>query len=66
MRWPKFLLWSALGGIAWATAIGLLAYYRGKALADALSRYGLYAGAAAVAAAVLIVAGRPLIRRVTS
>ena len=66
MRWPKFLLWNALGGIVWATAIGLLAYYGGKALADAVSRYGLYAGAAAVAAAVLIVAGRRLIRRVTS
>jgi membrane protein DedA with SNARE-associated domain len=66
MGWPKFLLWNALGGIVWATAIGLLAYYGGKALADAVSRYGLYAGAAAVAAAVLIFAGRRLIRRVTS
>ena len=46
--------------------IGLLAYYGGKALADVVSRYGLYAGAAAVAAAVLIFAGRRLIRRVTS
>ncbi len=66
MPWPKFLFWNALGGIAWATAIGLLAYFGGKALADAVSRYGLYAGAAAVAAAVLILAGQRLIRRVTS
>ena len=66
MPWPNFLLWNAPGGIAWATAIGLLAVYGGKALADAVSRYGLYAGAAAVAAAVLIFAGRRLIRRMTS
>jgi membrane protein DedA with SNARE-associated domain len=63
MPWPKFLFWNALGVIAWATAIGLLAYFGGKALADAVSRYGLYAGAAAVAAAVLILAGQRLIRR---
>jgi membrane protein DedA with SNARE-associated domain len=63
MSWAKFLLWNALGGIAWATSVGLLAYYGGKALADAISRYGLYAGAAALAAAVLVVSGRRLIRR---
>jgi membrane protein DedA with SNARE-associated domain len=65
MSWPRFLLWNALGGIAWATAIGLLAYFGGNALADAVSRYGLYAGTA-VAAAALIVAGRRLVRRGTS
>jgi hypothetical protein len=36
----------------------LLAYFGGKALADAVSRYGLYAGAAITAGAVLI-AARP-------
>jgi membrane protein DedA with SNARE-associated domain len=65
MSWPKFLLWNALGGVAWATAVGLLAYYGGQALADAVSRYGLYAGAAAIAAAVLVFAGQRLIGRAT-
>src|SRR5262249_20439776 len=43
MSWRRFLVWNALGGILWATGVGLLAYYGGKALADAVSRYGLYA-----------------------
>src|SRR6202162_2619885 len=29
MHWRSFVLWNALGGISWATAIGLLAYYPG-------------------------------------
>ena len=29
MRWRTFLLWNALGGIAWATTIGLAAYLLG-------------------------------------
>jgi membrane protein DedA with SNARE-associated domain len=29
MPWPKFLAWNALGGIAWAISIGLLAYLAG-------------------------------------
>jgi len=31
MRWPVFLFWNALGGIAWATSVGLLAYFVGHA-----------------------------------
>ena len=31
MPWPVFLFWNALGGIAWATSVGLLAYYLGPA-----------------------------------
>ena len=30
MRWRTFLLWNALGGICWATAIGLIAYFLGS------------------------------------
>ena len=48
MPWPRFLVWNALGGIAWATTFGLVAYYGGKAVADAIARYGLYAAAGAV------------------
>ena len=64
MSWPRFLFWNALGGIVWAAAVGLLAYFGGKALADAVSRYGLFAGASLVAAVVLIAAGSRLIRRI--
>jgi membrane-associated protein len=31
MRWPRFLFWNALGGICWATSIGLGAYLAGHA-----------------------------------
>jgi membrane protein DedA with SNARE-associated domain len=45
MNWWRFLFWNAAGGIAWATAVGLLAYYSGRAAAGAIQRYGLYAAA---------------------
>ena len=64
MSWPRFLFWNALGGIVWAAAVGLLAYFGGKALADAVSRYGLFAGASLVAAVLLIAAGFRLVRRI--
>src|SRR5713101_3027802 len=53
MRWWRFLFWNAAGGIAWATTVGLTAYYAGGAAADAIQRYGLYA-AAAVAVAIAL------------
>jgi membrane protein DedA with SNARE-associated domain len=48
MPWWRFLFWNAAGGIAWATLFGLVAFYGGKAVADAIARYGLYAAAGAV------------------
>jgi membrane protein DedA with SNARE-associated domain len=53
MSWWKFLFWNAAGGICWATAVGLVAYYSGHAAADAIQRYGIYA-AAGIAVALLI------------
>jgi membrane protein DedA with SNARE-associated domain len=53
MRWWTFLFWNAAGGICWATAVGLVAYYSGHAAADAIQRYGIYAAAAIVLALVL-------------
>src|SRR5256884_7671570 len=50
MEWWRFLFWNAAGGIAWATAVGLAAYYAGGAAADAIQRYGLYAVAFVVVA----------------
>ena len=54
MPWWRFLFWNAAGGIAWATAVGLVAYYGGAAAADAIQRYGIYA---AVGIGVVVVIG---------
>ena len=59
MEWWRFLFWNAAGGIAWATAVGLLAYYGGKAVADAIQRYGVFAAAGI---AVLLVVGFLVLR----
>ena len=52
MPWCRFLFWNAAGGVVWATAFGVVAYYSGRAAADAINHYGLYAG---IGLAVLIV-----------
>jgi membrane protein DedA with SNARE-associated domain len=43
MRWWRFLVWNAAGGIVWATSVALVSYYLGDAAASAFGRYGLYA-----------------------
>jgi membrane protein DedA with SNARE-associated domain len=48
MNWWRFLGWNAAGGIVWAVGVGLIAFYVGKAAADAISHYGVYGGIAAV------------------
>src|SRR5437870_10944912 len=53
MQWWRFLFWNAAGGIAWATAVGLTAYYGGRAAASAIQRYGLYAAALVVVAVIV-------------
>lgn len=53
MAWPTFLFWNALGGVAWATSIGLAAYYLGPAV----ERFFSYAGITAVALAVIAALG---------
>ena len=57
MPWWRFLFWNAAGGIAWATLVGLLAYYAGQAAADAVKRYGLFAGAGIAALVVIVLLG---------
>jgi membrane protein DedA with SNARE-associated domain len=64
MSWPRFLVWNALGGIAWAGLVGALAYFGGRALADAVTRYGLYGGGVIVVVAVLILARARLVTRI--
>jgi membrane protein DedA with SNARE-associated domain len=47
MRWRSFFLWNALGGITWATAVGLAAYFLGHSAGSAVETFGLI-GLAAV------------------
>jgi membrane protein DedA with SNARE-associated domain len=42
MRWRSFLFWNACGGITWATAVGLLAYYLGHSADNALEAFGIF------------------------
>jgi membrane protein DedA with SNARE-associated domain len=56
MPWWRFFFWNATGGICWATGVGLLAYYGGKAAADAFDRYGLIGAGAVIGAALLVLA----------
>jgi membrane protein DedA with SNARE-associated domain len=49
MPWRTFFLWNALGGIAWATSVGLVAYYVGPAAERIVKVTGLAGIAAAVA-----------------
>lgn len=53
MDWWRFLLWNAAGGICWAAGVGLLAYYGGKAAAEAFDRYGLI-GAGVIGALIVL------------
>jgi membrane protein DedA with SNARE-associated domain len=50
MHWRSFVLWNALGGICWATAIGLLAYFLGQSAGNLISTFGLYGLVAALIA----------------
>ena len=59
MPWRSFLLWNALGGIAWATCFGLLGYFGGEAAAHLVTRIGV---GAAVAIVVGVVVGYAAVR----
>jgi membrane protein DedA with SNARE-associated domain len=63
MQWWRFLMWNALGGIVWAVGVGLIAFYAGKAAADALARYGVYAAVGGVILLALTVAALHVWRR---
>jgi membrane-associated protein len=41
MHWPTFLAFNALGGIAWAASVGLLAYFLGHTAETAIHAVGL-------------------------
>jgi undecaprenyl-diphosphatase len=58
MPWPTFLFWNALGGIAWATSVGLLAFYLGPTAEQIFKDLGVIAVAVAALAAAAYVAWR--------
>jgi membrane protein DedA with SNARE-associated domain len=43
MAWPRFLFWNALGGICWATSIGLGIYFVGHVFEEILGVGGFVA-----------------------
>jgi membrane protein DedA with SNARE-associated domain len=52
MRWRSFVLWNGLGGIAWASAVGVIAYLLGHSAGNAIEAFGIY-GLVAVLLAIL-------------
>ncbi len=52
MHWRSFVLWNALGGIVWASTIGLIAYFLGHSAGNAIEAFGLFGLAAVLIAAV--------------
>jgi membrane protein DedA with SNARE-associated domain len=63
MTWWRFLFWNAAGGIVWAVAVSLIAYYAGKAAADTIAEYGVIGGIALAVLLVLVIAGLHVWRR---
>ena len=56
MHWPTFLFWNALGGIVWATTIGLAVYFLGHVAEQAITIAGpAAAGVVAVAIVAFVV-----------
>lgn len=54
MRWRSFALWNAIGGICWATGVGVIAYFVGRSAEHALSTFGIYGLVAFAIAAVTV------------
>jgi membrane protein DedA with SNARE-associated domain len=54
MHWPTFLFWNALGGICWATGVGLIAYFLGSSAGNLITTFGIYGLVAALIAAVSV------------
>src|SRR3954449_3343569 len=59
MRWPTFLFWNALGGIAWAVSISLSIYFLGSVAENVMS----VIGPAAAGGVVVLIIGYLLYRR---
>jgi membrane protein DedA with SNARE-associated domain len=53
MPWPRFVFYNAIGGILWATTFGLVAYYFGSAVLNAIEKYGLIAVGVIIALGII-------------
>jgi membrane protein DedA with SNARE-associated domain len=60
MRWPRFLLFNAAGGIVWATLYGLGGYFLGEDIHRLVGPLGIVL---LVLAVLLIIAGIVIVRR---
>ncbi|GAC1627392.1 MAG: hypothetical protein NVS4B11_24660 [Ktedonobacteraceae bacterium] len=60
MRWPRFLLFNAMGGIVWATIYGLGGYFLGNNVHRLTGTVGIVAG---VLAAIIIIGFLLFLRR---
>jgi membrane protein DedA with SNARE-associated domain len=68
MPWWRFAIFDATGATVWVTTVAVIAYEFGRAAADAIGRYGLFAAigivvAVAIAFAILKVSRRSDISR---
>jgi membrane protein DedA with SNARE-associated domain len=63
MRWPVFVFWNALGGIAWAASVALSIYFLGSVAEHALGIVGPAAAAVVVVAIGALLAWRWLRQR---
>jgi membrane protein DedA with SNARE-associated domain len=60
MPWRRFLFWNALGGIAWASTVGVVAYFLGRSASGSLGAIGFVG----VGIAVLVYLARRIHDRV--
>jgi membrane protein DedA with SNARE-associated domain len=63
MPWWRFFFWNASGGIAWAATVSLVAYYAGRAAAEAIATYGLIGAGVVVALVIAVVVALHFWRR---
>jgi membrane protein DedA with SNARE-associated domain len=56
MPWPHFLFWNALGGISWATSVGLAVYFAGNGAKSLITTLGTGALIAVGVVAVIVAA----------
>jgi membrane protein DedA with SNARE-associated domain len=64
MRFDRFMIWNVAGAVAWASLIGLLSYYLGAAVVEAVQR-DVGVGIAVIAGILLVLLGIHLLRRRT-
>jgi membrane protein DedA with SNARE-associated domain len=62
MQFGRFLVWNVAGAVVWACLIGLLSYYLGAAVVEAVQR-DVGIGVALIAGILLVLLGIHLLRR---